>query len=1025
MAGRRGVHGDFAHAARSPCRESRGSQELREPDRSAPGPLSPLAGPDVRSDRRPGGRGRDAAGTPFERVAWRTPSCSSVLAEPARPHSRGSSRRRSTARTSATATRATPARRASPSARAGRSTSSRSTRRRIAASTRSASFASGSTTPRQTCAARSTSSTRRTRSPRTPGTRSSSRSRSRPSSSCSCSPRPTREDFPPAVLSRLQRFDVRRLTTRRDRGQAAAHPRGRRARGRASGDRSSSRASPPAACATPSRCSTSSSRRRRDRLDEDRVRDLLGLADAEHGRGVRRGARDGRRRRRDPDPRRTRGSRSRPPGVPRPGRRGRFAGAIVAAASTAGRGACRRGVAELVPAARRLAAIDPSRAGIGGLRLQLELALFPRRRRRRSRRSRPRPPRPSTSAATTAAEPGPPRTRGLASEVAETPLPDARVAGRSRTRARAGSRRSPRAPDLRRQRTRPPQPDRLPGDPGPVADRALPVGRPISRCCASRWPEIVARISSPPADEAAHRGLPADRRRGRHRDPRLSRRTRRSCATSPTAAGRSSRRGSARSSAGPSPCAASRPTWISVPAAPGRCRRGVRAGRGAAHLRRRRRRGGPGRLTAANSPARVDRPAACTRRRGRPPDWTQIHDERERSVTDGHGEPAARWRSRCSRRWRASRTSWPATEVEGSAGGGVVRAIVTGKQELVAVDDRPRPRSIRPTSRCSRTSSSPPSTTPSPPRAPGRGEDGGRDRRAAPARGTLAHVASPLIEPVARLIEAFTRLPGIGPKTAQRLTYHLLRAPDAEARALAAALVAVREQVVFCELLLQHQRRAALPDLPRRRARRAPPVRRRGAARRARHSSGRASSAAATTSSTGRSRRSTGSGRTGSGSASCLQRADERRGRRASRSRRSSSRRTRRSRARRRRCTSPSGSTGRSARHPDRPRPAGRRRPRVRRRGHPDPGPPGPAARSRTDAGEQPRRRDPAPPRQGRSPRRSSASLVYVVLVGPLGATRGRAGAAVLAVRGRVHPARRVEPDLTLRPLRRTGPSVV
>jgi recombination protein RecR len=60
-------------------------------------------------------------------------------------------------------------------------------------------------------------------------------------------------------------------------------------------------------------------------------------------------------------------------------------------------------------------------------------------------------------------------------------------------------------------------------------------------------------------------------------------------------------------------------------------------------------------------------------------------------------------------------------------------------------------------------------------------------------------VATLLIEPVAKLIEAFNRLPGIGPKTAQRLTYHLLRAPDAEARALASALVAVREQVVFCE----------------------------------------------------------------------------------------------------------------------------------------------------------------------------------------------------------------------------------
>ena len=60
-------------------------------------------------------------------------------------------------------------------------------------------------------------------------------------------------------------------------------------------------------------------------------------------------------------------------------------------------------------------------------------------------------------------------------------------------------------------------------------------------------------------------------------------------------------------------------------------------------------------------------------------------------------------------------------------------------------------------------------------------------------------MATPLIEPVARLIESFARLPGVGPKTAQRLTYHLLRAPDAEARALAAALIDVRDKVVFCE----------------------------------------------------------------------------------------------------------------------------------------------------------------------------------------------------------------------------------
>ena len=54
------------------------------------------------------------------------------------------------------------------------------------------------------------------------------------------------------------------------------------------------------------------------------------------------------------------------------------------------------------------------------------------------------------------------------------------------------------------------------------------------------------------------------------------------------------------------------------------------------------------------------------------------------------------------------------------------------------------------------------------------------------------------IAPVARLIEEFSKLPGIGQKTAQRLTYHVLRAPSEEARSLATALVAVKEQVAYC-----------------------------------------------------------------------------------------------------------------------------------------------------------------------------------------------------------------------------------
>ena len=53
--------------------------------------------------------------------------------------------------------------------------------------------------------------------------------------------------------------------------------------------------------------------------------------------------------------------------------------------------------------------------------------------------------------------------------------------------------------------------------------------------------------------------------------------------------------------------------------------------------------------------------------------------------------------------------------------------------------------------------------------------------------------------PIARLIEAFHRLPGVGPKSAQRLAYHVLRAPADEARSLADALVEVKERIVLCE----------------------------------------------------------------------------------------------------------------------------------------------------------------------------------------------------------------------------------
>jgi len=55
-------------------------------------------------------------------------------------------------------------------------------------------------------------------------------------------------------------------------------------------------------------------------------------------------------------------------------------------------------------------------------------------------------------------------------------------------------------------------------------------------------------------------------------------------------------------------------------------------------------------------------------------------------------------------------------------------------------------------------------------------------------------------QPVERLIEAFARLPGIGPKTASRLTYFLLRAPKEESQELARAIDEMRAQTVFCSI---------------------------------------------------------------------------------------------------------------------------------------------------------------------------------------------------------------------------------
>ncbi len=56
-----------------------------------------------------------------------------------------------------------------------------------------------------------------------------------------------------------------------------------------------------------------------------------------------------------------------------------------------------------------------------------------------------------------------------------------------------------------------------------------------------------------------------------------------------------------------------------------------------------------------------------------------------------------------------------------------------------------------------------------------------------------------LPEPVQNLVDALARLPGIGPKTASRLTFFLLRAPEEISKSLSEALVGIKQDTMLCE----------------------------------------------------------------------------------------------------------------------------------------------------------------------------------------------------------------------------------
>jgi len=58
----------------------------------------------------------------------------------------------------------------------------------------------------------------------------------------------------------------------------------------------------------------------------------------------------------------------------------------------------------------------------------------------------------------------------------------------------------------------------------------------------------------------------------------------------------------------------------------------------------------------------------------------------------------------------------------------------------------------------------------------------------------------PANDAIGRLVQEFSKLPGIGPKSAQRITFHLLRSPEEKAKALAEALISLKKRVNLCSI---------------------------------------------------------------------------------------------------------------------------------------------------------------------------------------------------------------------------------
>jgi DNA polymerase III subunit gamma/tau len=312
------------------------------------------------------------------------------------------------------------------------------------------------------------------------------------------------QEFPPAILSRLQRFDVRRLTTAEIEGKLrrildadgrsatpeAVHLIARLAAG---GMRD-------AESMLDQLLSSSS-----DELDEGRVRDLLGLADAETISGFVNAlvASDALTGIKLLDALEERGRDLRG-----------FLDQVIEAlrAGIVGAAATQHSVAALAAAARRLAAIDPSRAGVGGLRLQLELALFPDG---SSPTSGFTQPAVAAAAQVVTETPAalPAKAPAALPAAAKQPAPAAAIdppakpARAGKAKASAGDAPSVQPPDdpgSLPERPAAGSADDAPAAPAAVAGPAAPaaVAGPAASgdlaVLRDRWPEVVARVSAHP-----------------------------------------------------------------------------------------------------------------------------------------------------------------------------------------------------------------------------------------------------------------------------------------------------------------------------------------------------------------------------------------------------------------------------------------------------------------------------------------------------------------------------------------------